>query len=113
MERPKYDIFISHSSKDKSFTDNLLLGKAGFDIWYDESTLLPSTLINRERSTYIKQCESVLVVLSKDSCCSQWVAGIVRGAGTDLFLVAKQPRQAPPFMFKDTNTTIIKTIASC
>ena len=28
-------------------------------------------------------------------------AGIARGAGTDLFIIAKEPRQAPPFMFRD------------
>lgn len=30
-------------------------------------------------------------------------AGIARGAGTDLYLVAKQPRHTPPFMFRDIN----------
>ena len=28
-------------------------------------------------------------------------AGIARGANTDLFIIAKEPRQAPPFMFRD------------
>lgn len=28
-------------------------------------------------------------------------AGIARGADTDLFIIAKEPRQAPPFMFRD------------
>lgn len=28
-------------------------------------------------------------------------AGIARGADTDLFVMAKEPRQAPPFMFRD------------
>lgn len=28
-------------------------------------------------------------------------AGIARGANTDLFIVAKEPRKAPPFMFRD------------
>lgn len=28
-------------------------------------------------------------------------AGIARGADTDLFIIAKTPRQAPPFMFRD------------
>ena len=28
-------------------------------------------------------------------------AGIARGANTDLFIIVKEPRQAPPFMFRD------------
>lgn len=28
-------------------------------------------------------------------------AGIARGANTDLFIITKEPRQAPPFMFRD------------
>ena len=28
-------------------------------------------------------------------------AGIARGANTDLFIIAKEPRKTPPFMFRD------------
>lgn len=102
MERPKYDIFISHSSKDKAFTNklNMLLEKAGFTIWYDENTLLPSTLINRDLSTYIKQCESVLVILSKASSCSQWVAdesSTARNEGKKIIPIVIEECELPGF----------------
>ncbi|WP_308663363.1 toll/interleukin-1 receptor domain-containing protein [uncultured Alistipes sp.] len=75
MNRSRYDIFISHSSCDNIFCNQLndLLEKAGFSIWYDEHSLLPSTHINRDLSGYVRQCESMIVVLSEHSCQSQWV----------------------------------------
>lgn len=71
-------------------------------------------IINRIRSAYVMfaditgdeqciKCESEGKV-SKDktyrfNTCIE--AGIARGANTDLFIIAKEPRKAPPFMFRD------------
>lgn len=70
-----YDIFISHSSKDKDFCDILfgLLDKAGFNVWYDENSLLPNSHLTADLPEYIRQCESLIVILSQDSCKSSWV----------------------------------------
>lgn len=70
-----YDIFISHSSKDNDFCNRLfgLLDKAGFSVWYDETSLLPNTHLTSDLPEYIQECKSLIVVLSNNSCDSQWV----------------------------------------
>ena len=71
----QYDIFLSHSSCDKSFCDKLynLLEDAGFSVWYDETSLLPNSHLTSDLPDYIKKCRSLIVVLSNDSCKSDWV----------------------------------------
>ena len=71
----RYDIFLSHSSSDNTFCDKLydLLEMAGFAVWYDENSLLPNSHLTSDLPDYIKQCRSLIVVLSKDSCQSSWV----------------------------------------
>ena len=75
---------------------------------------LQQQIINRIRNAYVMiaditgdeqciNCEAEGKV-SKDkifrfNTCIE--AGIARGANTDLFIIAKEPRQAPPFMFRD------------
>ena len=70
-----YDIFISHSSKDKDFCDKLfgLLDKAGFSVWYDDNSLLPNTHLTSDLPKYIQECKSLIVILSRNSCASSWV----------------------------------------
>ena len=70
-----YDIFLSHSSEDKDFSDKLyeLLDKAGFNIWYDEQSLIPSTHLTPELPKFIRQCKGLIVILSKNSFNSPWV----------------------------------------
>lgn len=75
---------------------------------------LQQQIIDRIRSAYVmiaditgdEQCVNCEAEgkLSKDkifrfNTCIE--AGIARGADTDLFIIAKEPRQAPPFMFRD------------
>lgn len=102
MGRSKYDLFISHSSLDKSFTDELhrLLVRAGFNIWYDEISLLPSTHINRDLSTYVKESESLIVVLSTNSCQSQYVideSSIARNEGKKVIPIVIDDCKLPGF----------------
>ena len=75
ITKKTYDIFISHSSKDKDFCDKLfsLLDKAGFSVWYDENSLLPNTHLTADIPEYIRQCKALLVILSHNSCSSSWV----------------------------------------
>ncbi len=76
-EEIKYDIFISHSSKDKWFSDRLykLLDKAGFSIWYDYMSLIPNKGCNSHDDimNHINECRNMIVVLSKNSIKSEWV----------------------------------------
>lgn len=75
---------------------------------------LQQQIIDRIRSAYVmiaditgdEQCVNCEAEgkISKDkifrfNTCIE--AGIARGANTDLFIIAKEPRQAPPFMFRD------------
>lgn len=75
---------------------------------------LQQQIIDRIRSAYVmiaditgdEQCVNCEAEgkVSKDkifrfNTCIE--AGIARGANTDLFIIAKEPRQAPPFMFRD------------
>lgn len=76
MARNKtYDIFLSHSSVDKEFTDKLhgLLELSGFHVWYDEKRLTGSTQLLSGLPKYINDSEAFIVVLSQDSCRSSWV----------------------------------------
>ncbi|MBR6591811.1 MAG: toll/interleukin-1 receptor domain-containing protein [Prevotella sp.] len=76
MARNKtYDIFLSHSSLDVDFTNNLhdLLEQAGFNVWYDEKRLTSNTHLLSDLPKYIGNSESFIVILSKNSCDSTWV----------------------------------------
>ncbi len=75
MKQKKYDIFISHSTKDVSFSDKLynLLIKAGFSIWYDKTSLLPNEYLTTDLSAHIAASRNLLVILSQESCNSRWV----------------------------------------
>jgi len=83
-KKKTYDIFLSHSSQDKVFTDKLhgLLEIAGFHVWYDEKKLTGNTHLLLCLPNYIKESESFIVILSKSSCKSVWVQdeyGYARG----------------------------------
>lgn len=71
----QYDIFLSHSSCDKSFCDKLydLLDKAGFSVWYDNNSLLPNSHLSSDIPERIMECRALIVVLSNDSFQSPWV----------------------------------------
>lgn len=72
----QYDVFLSHSSEDKAFTDKLndLLVMAGLNSWYDENSLLANSHLNYDIPESIKKCAALMVVLSGNSCSSEWVA---------------------------------------
>ncbi|MCI5490853.1 MAG: toll/interleukin-1 receptor domain-containing protein [Prevotellaceae bacterium] len=85
MARNKtYNIFLSHSSLDKGFTDKLhnLLELAGLNVWYDEKKLTPNSHILSDLPKYIGDSEAFIVIISKNSCNSSWVQdeyGYARG----------------------------------
>ena len=74
MSKFKYDIFLSHSSKDNDFADKLwtLLDKSGFKVWYDNQSLLLGTILT-EILDKLKSSRFVIVVWSKNAEKSQWV----------------------------------------
>ena len=81
-----------------------------------DNTNLQQQIINRIKNAYVmiaditgdSQCyecekpgtESKDKIYRFNTCIE---AGIARGADTDLFIIAKEPRKSPPFMFRDIN----------
>lgn len=74
-QNKRYDIFLSHSSSDKEFTDKLhdLLELSGFNVWYDEKKLTGNTQLLSGLPKYIDDSDAFIVVLSQNSCKSSWV----------------------------------------
>lgn len=68
-------IFVSHSSEDKAFCDDLVsaLIQAGADAWYDDLHL-GAGVLRREISEQLKERPVTIVVLSKAAMRSHWVA---------------------------------------
>lgn len=71
----KIKVFLSHSSKDKSFSDrlNYLLTKADISVWYDENSMLPNTSFTTDIPKFISNCDVLIVLLSENSVNSRWV----------------------------------------
>ena len=103
-ERPYYT-FLSHAHADKQIVDRIhdLLSKhAGMPVWYDSTSLAASASIATVLPDAIAQCRSMIVVdISEDNLNTCIEAGIARGAGTRMHLVAHGPPRRPPFMFRD------------
>lgn len=59
---------------------------------------LQQQIINRIKTSYVMIAD---ITDERFNTCIE--AGIARGAGIDLYLVAKKPRHTPPFMFRDMN----------
>ena len=74
MGKFKYDIFLSHSSKDKIFSDKIfsLLRESGFKVWYDNNSLLLGTNLD-EIFRCIEASQFVIVIWSTDAEQSEWV----------------------------------------
>ena len=74
MSKFKYDIFLSHSSKDNDFAGKLykLLYKSGFNVWYDNQSLLLGTKLDGILDN-LKLSQFVIVVWTENAEKSQWV----------------------------------------
>ncbi len=67
-------VFLSHSSKDKGFADQLVaaLRGAGADVWYDEHNL-GAGVLRREINAQLAARPVVIILVSKAALTSQWV----------------------------------------
>lgn len=71
----KNKIFLSHSSKDKSFVRKLAtdLKLAGCEVWYDEWEIKVGDSLVEKVTKGINENEYLAVILSKNSIESEWV----------------------------------------
>jgi hypothetical protein len=78
------DIFISYSRRDEDFTKQLKeqLKNAGFDIWIDREDILGGSAWQTAISKAIRECNTLIVVLSPDSVASEYVTKEITLADT-------------------------------
>jgi hypothetical protein len=69
-------VFISHSSIDKPFVRRLSrkLEKEGFRVWLDKRELVAGDPLGKKISEALERARAVLVVVSKSSSKSNWLA---------------------------------------
>lgn len=74
--------FISHSSKDKEFVEQLnsSLRAAGVHVWYASEDLLPGKKLLDQIKKAINSFDRLLLVLSENSMSSDWVTTEIRNA---------------------------------
>jgi hypothetical protein len=73
---PSYDIFVSHSSKDKEFAMRLArdLTKAGFKVWLDQWQIQIGDSLANAVAEAIKASRFLLIIMSPDYFQSAWTA---------------------------------------
>jgi WD40 repeat protein len=72
----KYDVFLSHSSKDKPIVRELAnyLKDQGVRVWLDESEIQPGDLIGLKINEGLEQSRTLVLVMSANASESEWVA---------------------------------------
>jgi len=75
MTTTKWDVFVSHSSKDKPITGKIVsdLRKKGLNLWYDETAITPGKRLRIAINEGIRNSKMVLIFISVNSLKSQWV----------------------------------------
>jgi hypothetical protein len=73
-ENKTWDIFISHASEDKPFTDRLHeeLKKSGVRVWYDKSVLVMGDSLRKKIDEGLAGSRFGVVVLSQAFFSKQW-----------------------------------------
>ncbi len=71
-----YDVFISHSSKDKPAVGELAqrLKKDGLRFWFDEWEIMPGDMIPLKIEQGLEQSRTLVLVMSANAFASEWVA---------------------------------------
>ncbi len=75
MSDTKPRVFISHSSQDKSFVEELAwdLRRFGFDVWYDTWEIAVGDSIVDRIFEGLQASDTLIIVLSPNSVTSRWV----------------------------------------
>src|SRR5262249_39541361 len=71
----KYDVFISHSSKDKPMVRELAsrLKADGLSVWFDEWEISPGDIIGLKIEQGLEQSRTLVLVMSVNAFASEWV----------------------------------------
>ncbi len=74
-ESPSYDVFISHSSKDKPVVRELAerLKADGLRVWFDEWVIQPGDMIGLKIEQGLEQSRTLILVMSANAFASGWV----------------------------------------
>lgn len=72
---PPQEIFLSHSSIDRSFADTIAetLRNHGIPVWYSQTNILGAQQWHDEIGKALKRCDWFIVILSPNSVESMWV----------------------------------------
>ena len=75
MEKFAYDVFISHSSKDKPAVRELAqrLKADGLHVWFDEWEIKPGDIIGLKIEEALEQSRTLVLVMSANAFASDWV----------------------------------------
>ncbi|MBL0057006.1 MAG: toll/interleukin-1 receptor domain-containing protein [Chitinophagaceae bacterium] len=73
--KEKAEVFISYSSADRPFADNIyqMMEEEGIPAWYDSKNLDVGDVISDKISSGIQQSSFVLIIISRNSLQSNWV----------------------------------------
>ena len=71
----KYDVFISHSAKDKPVVRQLAerLKQDGLRVWFDDWEIQLGDLIGLKIEQGLEQSRTLILVMSKNALASEWV----------------------------------------
>lgn len=69
------EVFLSHSSKDRSFAEDLVrtLRRHGIPVWYSETNIRGAQQWHDEIGQALGRCDWFVLVLSPDAVASRWV----------------------------------------
>jgi len=73
--RAKYNVFISHSSKDQFIAETIAekIENLGAKVWIDTKNMEGGSITVQEILGAIDACHEAVVIVSPDSIKSQWV----------------------------------------
>jgi len=71
----KYDVFLSHSSKDKPVVRELAqrLENDGLKVWLDEWEIWPGDMIGLKIEKGLEESRTLILIMSENSFASEWV----------------------------------------
>ena len=74
-KRFAYDVFLSHTSKDKPAVRELAerLKQDGLRVWFDEWVIQPGDLISLKIEQGLEQSRTLILVMSHNAFASEWV----------------------------------------